>query len=90
MIQICFAIFLNFIFSSVFYRLKSKIAWHHYDVLIKNIMEIMRPERLPNPATYWAGKYRKVTYPSSPKLPSLLTRWKLQSLLHSLALPCPQ
>lgn len=46
-------------------------------------MKMMRPRRLPKPATYQAWKWGKTAYPNSSKSPNLLIRCKLKGLLSS-------
>lgn len=70
---------LNFIFPFVFCSLWPKVAFYHY-VLIKNIMNMVRPRRFPKPATYWTWKCRKTAYSNTSESPDLPIRWKLQSL----------
>lgn len=75
--------FSKFYFPFCLLSLKPKVAFHLYDVLSKNIMKMMKPRRLPKPATYQAWKWRKTAYPNSSESPNLLFRCKLKSLLSS-------
>lgn len=92
LIRICsaFFLFLNFTFPFAFHRLRPKATFLCCNVLIKNIMKMMRPGRLPNPATYWAGNVGKFLISAHPNHLTCPLGGRSRTCSLVTALPCPQ